>query len=70
MIEEQIEIKGLPIHFERDLAANKSEASTKLEEKVAEMNEQTAFQLAFFIAGVESQEVKLIRVLENLFRQI
>jgi hypothetical protein len=67
MIEEQIEIESLPVHFERDLAANESEAPTKLQKKVAEMNEQTAFQFAFFIAGGQSQEIKLIGVFQNLF---
>jgi hypothetical protein len=35
MIEEQVEIRGLSVHFERNLAANKSEASTKLQKEAA-----------------------------------
>jgi hypothetical protein len=35
-----------------------------LEKKGAEMNEQTAFQLAFFIAGGQSQEVKTLTVID------
>lgn len=60
MIEEQVEIKSLTVHFERDLAANESEAATKLQKKIAKMNEQAVFQFAFFIAGGQSQKIKLV----------
>ena len=35
MIKEQVDIKGLSVHFERNLVVNKGEASTKLQNNAA-----------------------------------
>ena len=45
MVEEQVEVEGFPADFKRDLAADERKAAAQLEQKIAQMVQQAAFEL-------------------------
>ena len=59
MIKEQINVKDVVPDRERDLAAHKGEAPTELEQQVAQMNQQTSFELTLLESVPKVRKSKL-----------
>ncbi len=48
MVEEQVDIEGLPINFELYLAPDKGESAAELQQRVSKMLEERTFELPLF----------------------
>jgi len=70
MIEEEINVEGLTPDLKRHLAADKGESSTKLQEKVAKIFEETTFKLPLFGGRAQGQELERIWILKELPREV
>ena len=51
VIEEEIDVKGLPVHGHRHLTADEGEAAAQLQEEIAQMAQQPPFDLPLLGRG-------------------
>jgi hypothetical protein len=70
MVKEQVDVKGLPIDFELDLASHEGKAAAQLQQKVPKMLEESPLQLPLFGARAQGQKLERVGVLKNLLRQV
>ena len=70
MVEEQVDIKGLVADHQRNLAADEGEAAAQLEQQIAEVEQQAAFELALLIVVGQGEEVEVVGVAQDLLRHI
>ena len=70
MIKQKIDINILTADFQVILTADKRETDTEFEQKFADVFHQSIFQIAFDRFVVQSQKIEIIRVFQQLFRQI
>jgi hypothetical protein len=62
VVEEQVKVKGLPVDFERNLAADKGEAAPQFKQQIAQVLQQPTLQFALARVRAQSQKIKMIRV--------
>ena len=62
MVKEQIEFEVLASDYQRKLAADEGEPNAKLDEKLAELGEESAFEIALLSFFRESQEVEVVGI--------
>jgi hypothetical protein len=70
MVEKQVDGEIFVADLEVDLAADEREAGAELEQKLADVLNESRFDLAFVRLGAERKEVEAIRVLQALTRQV
>ena len=70
VIEEQIDVEGLAVHLERHLATDEGEAAAQLQQKIAQMFEETTLELPLFGGRAQGQKLERVWVLEDLLRQV
>ena len=70
MIKEQIEKEVLVTDFEVILPSNEREASPKLQHEIANVFDQTSFQVPLLHVRSEGEEIKIVRVLYQLLGKI
>src|SRR6266436_1136164 len=70
MIEKQIEKEVLVTDFEVILPSNEREAFPKLQHEIANVFDQTSFQIPLLHVRSEGEEIKIIRVLYQLLGKI
>lgn len=70
MVEKQIEPEILLADFERNLAADESEAGTELDEKPAQMLQKPPLQITLLRRRSECQKIEVVRVLDELLGKI
>jgi hypothetical protein len=70
VIKEQIDIKDLIPHLERNLATGEGEAAAQLQEQIPEMDQETALDLPLVRFAGDGQKIEVVGVFQNLFGQI
>ena len=70
MIEKQIEKEVLPAYFEAILTPDQRETLPKFQHEIANVLDQTSFQVPLLRAGSEGEEVKIVWVLYQLLGKI
>jgi hypothetical protein len=70
VVEEQVEVEGLPVHGQRDLAPHEGEAAAQLQEEVAKMGQESSLDLPLLRSLGHSQEIEVVEVFEDLLRHI
>jgi len=70
MVKEQVQIKDLVSDRERYLAAHKSKAAAKFQQQIAQMDQQTSFELTLLEAVRQSQEVEIVRVTQDMLGHV
>ena len=63
VVEEQVEVVGLPVHGQWDLAPHKGEAAAQLQEEVAKMRQESPLDLPLLRRLGHSQEIEVVGVL-------
>ncbi len=67
VVREQIDVEGLVRDHRRHLAADEGEAPAKLEQEIAEIDQQAAFELPLLEIVRQGEEVTVVQVAQDLF---
>jgi len=59
VLEEQVDVKGLPVHGHRHLTADEGEAAAQLQEEVAQMGQQPGSISRSLVVAVTVRKSKL-----------
>jgi hypothetical protein len=59
MIKEQVDIEGLVADDQRDLAADEGESAAQLQQQIAEVEQQAAFELTLLVVVRQVRKSKL-----------
>src|SRR5258707_8106534 len=70
MVQKQVQGEFLAGNFEPELASDKGESHSKLDEEFLDVIEQTLFQFALARRGVKGEEIEDVRVFQDLFGEI
>src|SRR5260370_4697533 len=70
MVKQQVYIERSTINNQGYLAANKGEAAAELKEEVAQVGEQSSFQLPLREWFSEGQEVEIVRIAQDLLGHV
>ena len=69
MVKKQVEAKLLAADFEWILAADEGKSHAKLQQKIADVLDESAFELTLLDLSCEGEEVEVVRVLNDLLGQ-
>jgi hypothetical protein len=70
VVEEEVYPELLVSYSNPVLAPNEGEANTELQQKIAEMIQEPAFQITLVRLGAQRQKVEVVWIFRELLRQV
>ena len=70
VVEEEVKMELLAVHFQGHLLADKGEAGAHLQQELADLLHQATLQVALGGIGAQGEEVEHVRVFDHLLGQV